>query len=187
MILQTVTRPLSYLRISHPSKWVVDWALPSAIAILITSVVIAGDYFSSQGLGWKFLEDDISGLVSILPGFYIAALSAIVVFNRNDIDKHMPEPTPSLKIPAAGIVSLTRRRFLALTFSFLTAESIILLTLIGLGPSLQAIAAYFLNGWQYFTGKYAFIYLLFFIFSQLVVVTFLCLYYLGERLHQPDP
>jgi hypothetical protein len=187
MLSQTVLRPFAYLRIEHHSKWLVDWALPFSLATIVTLISGLGDHYTGDLLSWGFLKNDISNLVSILPGFYIAALSAIVVFNRNDIDKHMPDPTPVMKDPLGGIISLTRRRFLALTFSFLTAESILLLVLIGLGPSLNAISFNLLSEDLYFLSKYTFIYILFLIFSQLVTVTFLCLYYLGERLHQPDP
>lgn len=188
MLSQTILRPFAYLKIQHHSKWVVDWGIPLILAVLITLITGLGDLYSDKHLSWNLLENNIASLAGILPGFYIAALAAIVAFNRNDIDEHMPEPTPIIKSYLGDIISLTRRRFLALTFSFLTAESITLMILIGLGPSLNSIIEHLVNNERLSTGLwYVYIFILYTIFSQLVTVTFLCLYYLGERLHQPDP
>lgn len=71
----------------------------------------------------------ILGFVQNLPGFYIAALSAIATFNKTDIDKTMPAPAPKLDIVVQGhniAIELTRQRFLCSMFAFLTAESMIL-------------------------------------------------------------
>lgn len=83
-------------------------------------------------------------------------------------------------------IDLTRRRFLWVLLAFLTAESLILimgamLALI-VGPSLklmveephQRCVLYACLG----------VYLIF--FWQMLCVTFLGLFYLGERIHQPD-
>lgn len=76
----------------------------------------------------------ISGFVSNLPGFYIAALAAIATFNREQIDYPLigTNGTPFIKITRTKengrIVDtqekLTRRLFLCMLFSFLTALSI---------------------------------------------------------------
>ncbi|MBS4155453.1 hypothetical protein [Cobetia sp. MC34] len=187
MILKVLTRPLAYLTISYPRKWIVDWLIPILIAIPITAIVIMGDQNSKETLLISFLENSLAPVVSILPGFYIAALSAIVVFNRNDIDMHMPEPTPRIKTSAGSLLLLTRRRFLALTFSFLTAQSLITLVAISLYPSAISIIEMLQPPNLIKSLSHFYFLLIVYMFSQIIVVTFLCLYYLGERLLQPDP
>ena len=80
----------------------------------------------------KELIISILSFIQILPGFFIAALAAIATFNRLDLDKIMPHPAPTINIECNGgkeEIDLTRRRYLTLMFSFLSAESILLIVL----------------------------------------------------------
>lgn len=143
------------------------------------------DVFGSAGFLSKIL-----GFVQSLPGFYIAALAAIATFNNSDMDKLMPGKPPEAKIIYNGhlqSVPLTRRRMLSMLFSFLTAESLVL-TIFAIGATTLAqpikdLVPIYLHGG--FKIVFSFLYLTF--VMQMFVVTMWGLYYLGERIHTPDP
>lgn len=189
-MLSPLLRPLSYLSIKHQHKWVVDWLYPFILSALSTFLL-----FYLKSLGPISLYADgafiakILGFAQGLPGFYIAALAAIATFNRIDIDKTMPAPAPEIhdivrgkKVP----IELTRRRFLCLMFAFLTAESLILITLAIFGQAihLPIKEAFNKNIHIYISGTYILVFM--FIFWQMLITTFWGLFYLGHRLHQPD-
>lgn len=189
-MLKQMLQPLSYLAIRHPQKWKVDWLFPIAIALVCT--------LSSLGDDWKTEIYRASGPVSMLlgflsslPGFYIAALAAIATFGRNDIDNVLPEPTPTVKLSTRGeniLVKLTRRRFLAMLFSFLTCESIALVLLsvlfLSCGAAIAGIEAWGGLGGKALSLVMTFIY--FTLLMQLITATFWGLYYLGFKLHEPQ-
>lgn len=190
-MLDSLLRPFSYLSIEHSLKSRVDWIYPAVLTVLTLGLiayfrtVTAVPLFSDSGLTSK-----IVGFVQTLPGFFLAALAAIATFNKADIDRTMPAPAPSLDIIVAGKsvqIQLTRRRFLCAMFAFLTAESLIII-LLGISAITFAGAIKLLLPSRaheafslLFFGVYAFL------VWQMLVASFLGLYYLGERLHQPDP
>lgn len=190
-MLNSLLRPFSYLAIDHPLKARVDWIYPSMLAIF--TVIVVGllrhfgpvPIFSEIGLTAKLLA-----FVQTLPGFYLAALAAIATFNKIDIDLTMPKPTPSLDMVIGGKsvqILLTRRRFLCAMFAFLTAESILLIifgiSAISFSTTLKMLSPPPAHEWLslIFMAGYSFV------FWQMIVSSFLGLFYLGERLHQPDP
>lgn len=190
-MLLELTRPFSYLQITHPGYGirVVNWVLPgglsSVVVVLCVLFSVPIDVFGSAGFLSKVL-----GFVQSLPGFYIAALAAISTFNNSDMDKLMPGRPPEAKIIYNGhlqSVPLTRRRMLSMLFSFLTAESLVL-TLCAIGamtlaqPIKDLMPEYLLGG---FKVAFSFLYLTF--LMQMFIVTMWGLYYLGERIHTPDP
>lgn len=189
-MLWHILRPFSYLTIDHRSKWVVDWVYP--IALTVASVVVI---FGMKVLGPVSLYADsgliskVLGFVQGLPGFYIAALAAIATFNRIDIDKTMPSPAPTLDIRVQGktvAIELTRRRFLCSMFAFLTAENLILIVLaifsLALYPTAKSIIPTTAHVWISAIFMFGFLML----FWQMIVTSFWGLYYLGDKLHQPD-
>lgn len=181
-------RPWVYLRIRGTHKATFDWVVPLLLTVL------------TVGLGYQFREalniygsggvlDDLTSFIQSLPGFFIAALAAVATFNRVDLDALMPEPTPTVPIHVRGIsseVKLSRRRFLSILFAFLTAQSIAI-TVIGialkqLAPSVSLIVPCSLQTLLSLFGL--FVYSL--MFWQLLTVTCIGLYYLGDRMHQPE-
>ncbi len=188
MLLKQILMPFGYLAIRHPHKWVVDWFYP-ALATLLTLLGLLYATDVSLLLAKGGMVSSLLSFVQSLPGFYIAALAAIATFGRADIDSVLPEPTPEVKVKFIGgenIVKLTRRRFLAMLFSFLTAESIVLIIFsifaIELSSSLSLFSAYGVS-----VGSWISLLLLalfFFTFFQLVAATFWGLYYLGFKLHE---
>lgn len=181
-----IVSPLAYLRIRHPSKWMVDWLYPAIFSALSLLLIWK---FGKPGMivGQSGLLDRLILVCSVLPGFYIAALAAIATFNRPDIDNVMPDPTPTLKVEIRGrpnVIDLTRRRFLAYLFAFLCWESLALLIVCvfaGISSSglMQLAGAY--SG----ALKNAFLFGLLLFFWQLIFSTCLGLYYLGDRLNRP--
>lgn len=189
-MLRNLFRPFAYLGIKHPDKRVVDWCYPTVLT-LVSLIVLVSAYWHDFSLFFseKGLLNNILGFVQILPGFYIAALAAIATFDRINIDKTMPSPAPKMKIYCRGekvFIDLTRRRFLCSMFAFLTAESIFLSVAIMFVQPVYSAWIYTMRD-SIKIGFSVFILLsILFIFWQMLVTTFWGLFYLGERIHQPD-
>lgn len=186
-MLEHLLRPFSYLAIDHGLKWKIDWLVP----VIFAFASVACLFFAGTPLifGDGSIVAKIQGFVQNLPGFYIAALAAIATFNRDDIDRYMPEPTPRLEVKIQGKnveIKLTRRRFLCSMFAFLTAESILIIILaifgVSIADSLKLTTPVYLHAWL----KYGFLFAYLLLFWQMLVASFWGLYYLGEKLHQPD-
>lgn len=191
MIFYQLLRPFGYLTIRKvKGKSLYDWIIPlflSVMSLLLISMSRGGIQLAAGDGG---LASKLTGFISNLPGFYIAALAAIATFNRAGIDNllisnrnngDLQSPYIVVKdvksngIPMTIEVEITRRVFLCLLFSFLTAESIILVIFSFLFSSLL------LPGEAYLSLIYLSIFL--FVFWQLIVSTFFGLYYLGDRIH----
>lgn len=189
-MLRNLLRPLAYLTIDHRQKWVVDWLYPLLLAALSTAVL----FILKSKANFPLYADNaivgkILGFVQGLPGFYIAALAAIATFNKIDIDKTMPAPAPKLGIMIQGksiAIELTRRRFLCSMFAFLTAESFFVIVMAILGETLSAPIKSLLPTSLHCIASAAFIFVLMLAFWQMLVTSFFGLFYLGDRLHQPD-
>lgn len=180
-IFYQLLRPFSYLNIKHEDKWIYDWLLPLFFTIITCTIILLcipiKNVTNSDGL-----ISELTSFVSNLPGFFIAALAAVATFNKNDIDELMSNP-PKIEILHHGnpmMIEMTRRRFLCVLFSYLTAISIfiVLFTRISLSitfsTEVDSIASW-LGTFTYF----------FFVW-QMLLATVLGLYYLGERLHTPQ-
>lgn len=189
-MLEYLLRPFSYWKIDHSLKRQVDWTLPVVLALLSVLVVWYATRSAPISIyGETGLLARVLSFVQSLPGFYIAALAAIATFNKTDIDRHMPEPTPVLETKIQGktaLIKLTRRRFLCAMFAFLTAESLLIIILTLFGLSVAAAAKVMLTEYAVVAFKYAFLFLVMTLLWQMIVTTFWGLYYLGEKLHQPD-
>lgn len=189
-MLWHILRPFSYLAIEHRSKWIVDWVYPLFLTV-VSIVVIFGlkllgtvSLYADSGLIGKVL-----GFVQGLPGFYIAALAAIATFNRIDIDKTMPSPAPRLDIRVKGktvAIELTRRRFLCSMFAFLTAENLVLIVMSissqVLYPVVKSTVPIAAQAWV----SMGFMSVFLLLFWQMLITSFWGLFYLGDKLHQPD-
>lgn len=188
MLIEQLFRPFGYLAIRHPYKWRIDWLYPVIIAAL-TALLLGMVGGLDELLKSGGVVSLILGFVQSLPGFYIAALAAIATFGKSDIDSVLPEPTPRIKVKfrdKENLISLTRRRFLAMLFSFLTAESIVLILFsifsVGYGLNIASLKAFGLDvglwaGW-------VFVFCYFVALYQMILATFWGLYYLGYKLHE---
>ncbi len=181
LIAYQFTRPFSYLKIKHEDKWVYDWAAPLIFTIL--TLIVSYFFIPIEKItGNGGLVSDLTSFVANLPGFFIAALAAVATFNRHDIDQLMAN-APKIEIMHHGsslMIDMTRRRFLCVLFSYLTAISIFLVIGAKIGLAFTIPSEYYLlMSWTGFT-------LFSFILWQMILATILGLYYLGERLHTPQ-
>lgn len=187
-VLIQLSRPWTYLKISSKGKPIFDWLVPVVVAGLITLMLhFAVGKVSIFGAGG--LVHQLTGFVQSLPGFFIAALAAVATFNRDDLDTLLPAPTPTMVVLNRGRpvpLELTRRRFLCSLFSFLTAQSLFVTCAGIFGSGLAEWVVGMIPGdlVQQVRLAGAFVYLL--MLLQLLSVTCLGLYYLGDRLHLPD-
>lgn len=183
-------RPLSYLSIEHKQKRVVDWVYPIVLAILTIVIIFCLKQFGNIAIyADGALLEKILGFVQGLPGFYIAALAAIATFNKLDIDKTMPKPAPKMGSMIRGqivCIELTRRRFLCSMFAFLTAESLILIILAIFGQTVYLPVKAIIPVNFHTLTSISYMLLFMFIFWQMLITSFWGLFYLGDRLHQPD-
>lgn len=187
MLLDQLVRPFGYLAIKHPYKWIVDWLYPFLLAAVSLFVLFfwgSSKSFISSGNGVSM----VLGFVQSLPGFYIAALAAIATFGRPDIDEVLPAPTPKFVVRVRGVsnkIDLTRRRFLAMMFAFLTAESILLTLLsIAIVSFSVELSAFYTSTWFGTLFVAAVLFFFFILLFQMVLATFWGLYYLGHKLHE---
>lgn len=181
LITYQLTRPFSYLKIKHEDKWIYDWATPLIFTIL--TLVISYFFIPLKNIiGDGGLISELTSFVANLPGFFIAALAAVATFNKHDIDQLMANP-PKIEILHHGsslMVEMTRRRFLCVLFSYLTAISVFLVIGAKIGLAITISNQYHVaTSWIGFS-------LFIFIFWQMILATILGLYYLGERLHTPQ-
>lgn len=186
MIAYQLTRPVSYLTIEDPSKWKIDWLLPAIIAAVITGgFLLLPD---RPGLyEHENLMDEFQGFLQILPGFFLASLAAIATFNKEDLDYHLPKPTPKIEIQLKGrplTIELTRRRMLCYLFGYLTFLSVFLYLAVVLGAAVEPSYYELFNNSLFIKTALFSIFNLF--FWQMIVVTIFGLYQLCDRIHQPE-
>ncbi len=180
-IAYQLCRPFSYLRIQHSDKWVYDWLIPLCLTLCTLGVAWLCIPIANIG-GKQGLISDITGFIANLPGFFIAALAAVVTFTSADLDKTMPD-NPTIEVHYQGqplAVVITRRRFLCVLFSYLTASSILIVIGAKIGIYIEVSADYFVTVTWF--GFFFFCLALW----QMLTATMLGLYYLGERLHTPN-
>jgi len=185
-------RPLAFASVKGPTLNAYRWGAPIAL-----SVLGGGAYLLlPKGIdlvGDKSASDFMASFFVTLPGFFIAALAAVVAFNGGDLDKEMPGVTVPIRANGDDApVELTLRMFLCYLFSYLTVLSFIgfFASVVGalLTPSLNHwIAAvpgvphqhelHSLLGTLFIVG-------LTFLSASVVLCTALGLYFLAERVHQ---
>lgn len=183
LIFYQLARPFAYLAVKHPDKKIYDWLIPGFISIICTFLM-----YEYIGIVSAFaaggIVDKVSGFVANLPGFFIAALAAVATFNKSDIDSLMGREPPQVKVRMDHkyeLVNLTRRWYLCLLFSFLTAESVVIVVVsyVLVGGSVIA------NTSNVLILGVSFMFLLNLLFWQLIIATFFGLFYLGDKLHHP--
>lgn len=189
-MLKHLLRPLSYLSIAHKEKWVIDWLCPAILSILSVIIIYSLKSFGVVSIySGDGLVSKVVGLVQNLPGFYIAALAAIATFNKVDIDQTMPSPAPKINTVIRGKtvkIELTRRRFLCSMFAFLASESILIVVFAFFSQAAFLPIKNILPHDLYTATSIAFLLIFFMMFWQMIVATFWGLFYLGDRLHQPN-
>lgn len=195
-MFELIFKPLNYLSIRWDNgiinKTRFDFIIPTIIALLI-SAVMTFIWFTIDSVKSNIFTNDLTYylicFLQTMPGFYIAALAAISTINSTTMDQPMAGDPPKEKHVEYNPykvfwIEMNRRRFLARLFSYLTFISITLfgfLLIIRFSYSLEIkISSLWLIYLTYFISCFIIIFSL----AQLIMMTFLSLYYLGERVHK---
>lgn len=186
-VFSHLLKPFGYLLIKGISgKRAYDWWAPAFLTIISAAYFYLLKVPTTDLLKDGGFVRSVSSFISNLPGFYIAALAAIATFNREQIDYPLIglNGTPFIKVTRTKEngktvdtqEKLTRRLFLCMLFSFLTALSICILMFNAFVTPLTNVLNNDIVNWCYI------IVFLFFTW-QMLVSTFFGLYYLGDRIH----
>ncbi|MBC6678038.1 MULTISPECIES: hypothetical protein [Acinetobacter] len=195
-MLELIFKPLNYLSIRWDNgiinKTRFDFIIPLLIAFLISVIMTFLWFKIGTDKSNIFINDLTYYLICFLqtmPGFYIAALAAISTINSTTMDQPMAGDPPKEKYVEYNPykvfwIEMNRRRFLARLFSYLTFISILLfcfLLIIRFSYSLDIkVSSLYVVYLTYFFSCLVVIFSL----VQLIMMTFLSLYYLGERVHK---
>lgn len=181
--MPTLLTPLRYLSIQHRSKALYDIVLPIVIGGGMTWLLIGigggADVFGEEGY-----ISEIQDLLTILAGFFIAALT-LVTTNRD----------PLLSAPVAGTgprmggeaTPLSRRRLLGYLFGYLAFSSIALVVTGVIANLLAPDVAGMIAPAARRAVEAAFLLIFNTWLGHVVVATLLGLYYFTERLQIADP
>lgn len=184
-----LTRPLAYWSVKGPTVSIYRVGGPFLLATFGTALVLALPQ-KIDIVGDTSLVSFLTQLFAVLPGFFIAALAAVVAFQGGDLDKEMPDVTA--EITANGDTSelpITLRLFLCYLFAYLTilAFTGFFLCMAGalLAPSYNALVPptdVFVSARSLISVLY--VVLLLFVTASLILCTMQGLYFLAERVHQ---
>lgn len=184
-----ILRPFSYLSMSNSGgKYIYDWVIPLFMTFFsVVAIIYGNEWDTDKSFGNNNVASGVYDVVKNLLGFFIAALAAIATFNRPSMDDVIANQfgvSPTIKImhvDASGqckhiTCKLSRRTFLCMLFSYLTALSFVLIVfhVIFVGTQIS-------QGSLVFSTTVNLIFL--FLFWQITVCTFYGLYYLGEKIH----
>lgn len=185
-----VFRPFLYLTVRHSSRvpQIINWLAPSvftfAAALLYFRFHSEINIFGDQGFFLKIL-----GFVQSLAGFYIAALAAVAALNNPNMDELMPGTPPKMNVVYNNgfeEVELTRRRYMCSMFSYLTATCLMLcLSLVFFTSFNDFFRVNVSLDCLVYVKTFALSFIVF-LLTQMMVVTFWGLYYLGEKVHTPN-
>lgn len=173
--VRQLTAPLDYLRTVGSGKRAIDIYAPLTLMVLSAAVLL---WLQAPITTEKGLLGQINNLLQMLVGFYVASLAAVATFPNVALDQ-------KLKNAKLRGENLSRRRLLSLLFGYLAFVSLILYLLGALGmlvaKPLHAVAVAY--PWIRIGLVCAYV----FVFWNLLCVTLLGLYYLVDRIYQPDP
>lgn len=122
----------------------------------------------------------ISTFTQVLPGFYIAALSAIAAYTNPRLD-NMIGPSNVLLVG----IPLSRRRYLTLLFGYLTAISIVAALMVFFFQLSYLTKILRVSQTIFHFGYFSCVFLFFTIFFQMLILTFFGIHYLADRMHRP--
>lgn len=174
----------SFLKLRSPDVSFYQWIYPTFLLfIAYVGYIYFGD--SIIDLHGDELVKEVNGLMGILFGFYIAAIAAISSFKNENLDKELQgrEVTLSyVRRGKEGTEKITRRRFVLIIFGYCASLAVLLYAfgLIYIYVDVSGNTSKLFEVIQFCLWT-----LYFWILSSLLVVTFLGLYYLVDRIHRP--
>lgn len=184
-------RPVLFLCIkgeglNYYRYWLPFWSTTIVICYFVIyprEIILFGD---------RSIISTLSSLLQLLPGFYIAALAAISTFNRKLMDKKLSGATVTLISCENGNLEqreLSRRHFLSLLFGYLSFLSMMILVfscITQMASPMEIIDMYLktIDAKQYSKLiEWGFFVPIIFFFFQMIMITFLGLFYLCDRMH----
>ncbi|EOQ72790.1 hypothetical protein [Acinetobacter lactucae] len=202
-MLELIFKPLNYLDIKWEVKGKItkrsfDYILPAICSIVVSIVLVIIDSVvvtpTSTTFSTNIFDGDFTGLLSgflqTIPGFYIAALAAIATLNSDTMDNPMLGQNPPYEVlvetnPARVVHNpVSRRRFLSSLFAYLSFVSLLLFFLTLIFKYFYNLNIIPVNQYLYLTLYFINLFIFFFFFAQLVLLTLIGLYYLGDRVHR---
>lgn len=178
---------VSYLSISwrNDGKTNVKIIIDIVFPLLLTVILFLIQHFFlniNKTENLFFLSESFKQLLSmfqILPGFFIAALGAILTLNHKKINE--------ADLSLSGLVNFKRKNIsvkLLLTrlLSFLALESILLIILSSVISYIYELNLFTIKSSYLLSNIINFIYI--FMILQILSVTFFCLYFIGDRLNR---
>lgn len=194
--MNVLLSPLTYLNLKNSSG--ARSARRDIVACFFITILISLPFVLISGTNFFHADgflDRIGNFLSVLTGFYVAALIGVASFRTDLTDLDKPIVTGPIYAPSAIIgedFPLTRREYVCYMFGYLSFMSLIL-SLVSI-VTLSAISGreQLLFVFSFIGIKYAFIrsvsVILFTIpISSLCVTTIRGLYYLIERLYYQEP
>lgn len=198
-VFRQLCAPCNYLRIRHgtsllASKAVYDFVLPAVLTGGTVAAALALDIRLSIFHSDKFFAS-LSGLLSILIGFYMAALAAVATFHRAGIDNRLAGTDAKLSVrdPDGGGIKdklLSYRQFISYLFGYAAFLSFVIYAfLLLLGSAWGRIEtiladspklAWLMPG---ALDPISFVVVFFFLW-QLFVTSLLGIYFLAERIQE---
>ena len=180
----------SFLNVQSPDIKLYKWVYPTITCVLLVLIIGAINLSANELFHFNETEliGDINTLTGKLIGFYIAALAAVSSFKSELLDQVMKGETPTRCSKRQGIwkkEKLTRRRFLAILFGYCVALAFLLYISGTLYVHLNITQpdAVWKQEVMHYGGLVA-LALYLWLISSLLVVTFLGLHYLVERMHR---
>lgn len=178
--------PLRYWRIRYAGRALFNVWVPLVIAILSTLPLLS-DAFRTDAMAAQGILSRSGDLLSILTGFFVAALAAVSTFGNPEMDLPIAgSAPPTLSERGGPQLELSRRRFLSYLFGYLAFASI---AVYALGFVLVGVQHYLIKAkwpeWDEYTfAGFWFIYAL--MLANLLTNGLLGLFYLTDRIHRPN-
>lgn len=185
-------RPFAFMAVKGPTLHIYRTTVPAFItvgAVILLSLAPV----PVNLIGERSAADYLATFFASLPGFYIAALAAVVAFSGGDLDKYVPDVLAPMTVNGdTKDNEITLRVFLSYLFAYLTVLSFIgFFVCIGgslLSPSavsiVTSVAGRDGGATLSFIGGLLYGGVLAFLSSSIVLCTVQGLYFLAERVHQ---
>jgi hypothetical protein len=184
---RTLLSPVSYLLIRQKQKRAFDYWIPLAATILLfvaaAFLPTAVAFLGSGGLVGKIGE-----LLQVLVGFYIAGLAAVSTYKHPALDQPVAtNPATLVRRKGDPASTLNRRQLISFLFSYLAFLSLALYFTGLIGDVFSPLIGNIEKGYLRFVVTSALRFVYIFGCAQMIVVTLLGMYYLGDRIHRADP
>lgn len=181
--------PLLYLKIDQPLKRRYEIFYPILFGVGFTSLFFFFDRSQSMFHGTDGIITLIRNFLQILAAFFIAALAAVSAFTSDIMDSEFDGIPPKLKMKKTDTEpdNLTRRRYLALKFGYLSFATILLYLILASIPFANKLFWMSISETNLLIEvvSWSVTFLVSAFFFNILVTTFMGLHFLSERIHRP--